>query len=127
MKKYRIMLQIAAMVILIVPNLIYLICNFSVFKDRNVVAISMIAMLIFAIVGLGALLHFKVKAGVWTTIIGIFILAVGDLAHITGIALLIEGIGLILDGYIIRPILIKLKIRELEENGESITYTRPIE
>ena len=41
-------------------------------------------------------------------------------------ALLIEGAGLAIDGYALKPLALKLKTEELKENGESVTYTREI-
>lgn len=126
MKKKRILLHILSISLLVAPNLIYLICNLSLFKEAHALALTMVAILVLCVVGLGALLHFKAKAGIWTMIIGAFVLAMSNISYVAGIALIIEGIGLALDGYLIKPLIIKAKIKELEADGKSITYTREI-
>ena len=86
----------------------------------------MTALLVLSIIGLGTLAHFKANAGVWAMLIGVFILALSNIAWVAGIALLIEGAGLAIDGYALKPLALKLKTEELKENGESVTYTREI-
>ena len=87
----------------------------------------MIAMLVLAIIGLGALIHFKVKTGVWITILGIVILVMSNISYVAGIALIIEGICLTLDSLIFKPLITAEKIKELEANGKSVTYTKQID
>lgn len=127
MKKKRVLLESASISLLTVPNLIYMLCNLKVLKETNVIALTMVALLVLSIIGLGALIHFKVKAGIWVIILGIFMLTMSNVSYVGGIALMIEGFGLALDAYLIRPIIIREKIKELEANGKSVTYTRNIE
>ena len=122
----RWLLEIASVLILVIPNLIFMLCNVKIFKEANVIAMTMVALVVLSIIGLGALIHFKVKAGVWVLVIGIFVLSLSNIAYFAGIALIIEGIGLAIDGYFIRPLVIKQKIKELEDNGKTVTYTRAI-
>lgn len=124
-KKHKI-LSIVSMSLLTAPNLAYLSFNFNVLREANVVALSMTSMLILSIVGMGALTHIKANAGVWACLIGIFILALSNVAYIAGTALLIEGGGLAIDGYVIKPEIIKEKTKEIEANGGTVTYTREI-
>ena len=126
-KKLRILLETASISSLAIPNLIYMLCNIDVLKEANAIALTMVALLVLSIIGLGALIHFKVKAGIWLMIIGIFVLILSNVSYVAGIALIIEGIGLAIDGYLIRPLIIREKIKELEKNGKSVTYTRNIE
>lgn len=126
-KKIRTLLEIASISALTLPNIIYMICNLGVLKEANVVALTMVSLLVLSIVGLGALIHFKVKAGIWLMITGIFVLILSNISYVAGVALLIEGIGLAIDGYLIRPLIIRQKIKELEADGKSVTYTRSIE
>lgn len=126
MGKKRILLHTASIGILTAPNLIYLGCNFDILKEANAVALSMTALMILAIVGLGALAHFKANSGIWVTLIGIFILALSNISWVAGIALIIEGMGLAIDGYVVRPQIKKAKLEELKKNGESVTYTTNI-
>lgn len=126
MGKKRILLHTASIGILTTPNLIYLGCNFDILKEANAVALSMTALMILAIVGLGALAHFKANSGIWVTLIGIFILALSNISWVAGVALIIEGMGLAIDGYVVRPQIKKAKLEELKKNGESVTYTTNI-
>lgn len=126
MSKKRIWLHIASISFLTAPNMIYLGCNFDILKEANTIALTMSAMLVLSIVGLGSLAHFKANSGVWVTVIGIFILSLSNIAWIAGMALLIEGGGLIVDGYLFRPLIEEIKLKELEKSGRKITYTREI-
>lgn len=126
MSKKRAILTTSAVGVLTAPNLIYLGCNFNVLKEANAVALSMTALLILAVVGLGTLAHFKANKGIWIILIGIFILSLSNIAYVAGVALLIEGTGLAFDGYVLDPLILKEKLRELEANGEHVTYTREI-
>ena len=125
--KKKVLLQTASISLLTIPNLIYMLCNLTVLKEANVIALSMVSLLVLAIIGLGALVHFKVKMGIWIMIIGIFVLIMSNISYVGGIALIIEGFGLALDAYLIRPLIVREKIKELEANGKSVTYTRNIE
>lgn len=126
MSKKRIWLHIASIGFLTAPNMIYLGCNFDILKEANTIALTMTAMLVLSIVGLGSLAHFKANSGVWVTVIGIFILSLSNIAWIAGMALLIEGGGLAVDGYLFRPLIEEIKLKELEKSGRKITYTREI-
>lgn len=112
--------------LLTLPNIIYLGLNYDVLKEANTVALTMTAMLVLAVVGLGALAHFKANSGIWVTLIGIFILSLSNISYIAGIALILEGGALVIDGYILKPLIIKTKIKEFEKNGKAVTYTREI-
>ena len=61
------------------------------------------------------------------TIVGAFILALSNISYVAGIALIIEGVGLVIDGYILRPAIVNAKTKELEANGKQVTYTRRID
>ena len=126
MRRKRIWTNALSIVLLTVSNTIYLCCNIPLLREANVVALSMTALLVLSIIGLGTLAHFKANAGVWAMLIGVFILALSNIAWVAGIALLIEGAGLAIDGYALKPLALKLKTEELKENGESVTYTREI-
>lgn len=126
MSKKRVLLHAGSLTTLIVPNLVYMGCNVQVLKEANAIALTMTALLILAIVGLGALVHFKANAGIWCAIIGVFILSLSNIAYVAGIALIIEGGGLALDGYVLKPLITKQKMEELKKDGEQITYTREI-
>lgn len=126
MSKKRIWLHTASIGFLTAPNIIYLGCNFDILKEANTIALTMTAMLVLSIVGLGSLAHFKANSGVWVTVIGIFILSLSNIAWIAGMALLIEGGGLVVDGYLFRPLIEEIKLKELEKSGRKITYTREI-
>ena len=125
--KKKILLHILSICLLVVPNMVYLICNVGLLKEVHAVALTLVAIVVLSIVALGALLHFKAKAGIWVMIIGAFVLAMSNVSYVAGIALIIEGIALALDAYLIRPILVKIQIKELEASGKSITYTRNID
>lgn len=127
MSKKRLLLHAMSMAALTAPNGIYLACNYDVLKEANVVALTMTTMIILAIVGLGALAHFKANKGIWVTMIGVFILSLSNISYVAGIALIIEGAGLTVDGYIFKPLITNVKIKELEDAGKSITYTKSIE
>lgn len=126
MSKKRVLLNTASISMLTAPNLLYLGCNFNVLREANIIALSMTAMLILSIVGLGALTHVKANNGVWVTLIGIFILALSNISYIAGVALIIEGGGIALDGYVFKPLILKTKTEEIEKNGGTVTYTREI-
>lgn len=126
MSKKRLILHCSSIGLLTAPNLIYLGCNFDILKEANTVALTMTALLILAIVGLGALAHFKANGGIWVTLIGIFILSLSNIAYIAGFALIIEGGGLAIDGYVLKPMIKKAKVEELKQNGESVTYTTEV-
>ena len=126
MKKKRIWLHVASISILSVPNLTYLGFNFDILKEANAIALTMSALMILAVVGIGVLAHIKFNAGVWALLIGIFVLALSNIAYIAGYALLIEGAGLALDGYVFKPLIKKEKIKELKEKGENVVYTDKI-
>ena len=126
MSKKRIWLHVASLSILSVPNLVYLGVNFDILKEANTIALTMSALLILAVVGVGVLAHMKVNGGVWALLIGIFVLALSNIAYIAGFALIIEGAGLALDGYIFKPLIKKQKIQELKDKGENVTYTEQV-
>lgn len=126
MSKRRVWLNIGAYSSLILPNIIYLGCNIQVLKEANAIALTMTAMLVLAIVGLGALTHIKMNSGIWVTMIGIFILSLSNIAYIAGIALIIEGCGVAVDGYLFKPLILKEKVKELEADGRTVTYTTNI-
>ena len=127
MKKLRILLEALSITILTVPNLIFLLCNARVLKEAHYIAITMIAIVILAVICLGAFIHCKIKAGIWLLLIGVFVVSVSNISLFGGIALIIEGIGLAIDGYFIKPLVVNLKVKELEKNGKSVSYTRNIE
>lgn len=126
MSKKRALLNTASISLLTAPNLVYLGCNFEVLRDANIVALSLTAMLILSIVGVGALTHIKANGGVWVTLIGVFILALSNISYIAGYALIIEGGGIAIDGYVLKPLILKTKAEEIEKNGGTVTYTREI-
>ena len=126
MSKKRAWLHTASISLLTAPNIIYLSCNFNILREANAIALTMTAMLVLSIVGLGALAHFKANSGIWVTLIGVFILSLSNIAWVAGIALIIEGGGLAIDGYVLKPLITKTKIKELEANGKQVTYTREI-
>ena len=126
MSKKRALLHTASISLLTAPNIIYLSCNFNILREANAIALTMTAMLVLSIVGLGALAHFKANSGIWVTLIGVFILSLSNIAWVAGIALIIEGGGLAIDGYVLKPLITKTKIEELEDNGKQVTYTREI-
>lgn len=126
MSKKRAWLHTASISLLTAPNIIYLSCNFDILREANAIALTMSAMLVLSIVGLGALAHFKANSGIWVTLIGVFILSLSNIAWVAGIALIIEGVGLAIDGYVLKPLITKTKIKELEDNGKQVTYTREI-
>lgn len=126
MSKKRLILHCSSIGLLTAPNLIYLGCNFDILKEANAVALTMTALLVLAIVGLGALAHFKANGGIWVTLIGIFILSLSNIAYVAGFALIIEGGGLAIDGYVLKPMIKKAKVEELKQNGESVTYTTQV-
>lgn len=126
MSKTRLLLHTISIAILSIPNMIYLGLNFEVLKEANAISLTLTALLVLAIVGCGTLAHFKPKTGIWVLIIGIFVLSLSNIAYVAGFALMIEGAGLILDQYLIHWLITKQKIKELEADGKSITYTREI-
>lgn len=126
MSKKRAWLHTASISLLTAPNIIYLSCNFNILREANAIALTMTALLVLSIVGLGALAHFKANSGIWVTLIGVFILSLSNIAWVAGIALIIEGGGLAIDGYVLKPLITKTKIKELEDNGKQVTYTREI-
>lgn len=126
MSKRRLWLHVGGYSTLIIPNLIYLGCNVEVLKEANAIALTMTAMIVLAIIGLGALTHIKMNNGIWVIMIGVFILALSNIAYIAGIALIIEGGAITADGYIFKPLILKQKLKELEENGKSVTYTTQV-
>ena len=126
MSKRRGLLNALSLGLLTAPNLIYLCCNIPVIKEINAIAITMTALIVFSIIGLGTLAHFKANGGVWTTVIGVFIISMSNIALVAGVALIIEGIAVAIDGYVIKPLIKKEKIKELEANGKSVTYTTNI-
>lgn len=126
MGKKRLALHSISIGTLTAPNFIYLVCNFDILKEANVIALTMTALLVLSIVGLGALAHFKANAGIWVTLIGVFILALSNVSYIAGFALIIEGSGLAIDGYVLKPLITKAKVEELKQNGETVTYTTKV-
>lgn len=126
MSKKRLWYHIASITTLTAPNGVYMLCNLDVLKEANAIALTMTGLLVLSVVGLGALAHFKANMGVWITLIGIFILSLSNISYVAGIALIIEGAGLAVDGYVFKPLIAKAKVEELKENGEQVTYTRNI-
>ena len=126
MSKRRKWLHVGSISLLTIPNLVYLICNGEVLKEANTIALTMTALLVLSVVGLGALAHFKANGGVWATLIGIFVLALSNIAYVAGVALVIEGVGLMVDGYVFKPLIRQAKIKELEDSGKQVTYTRDV-
>ena len=124
MSKRRMLLHTVSMITLIAPNTIYLFCNFDVLKEANAVSLTMVAILTLSVIGVGTITHVKVKGGVWALLIGLFILALSNIAYVAGMALIIEGAGVAVDGYVLKPLKEKSKIMEFENNGRTITYTK---
>lgn len=127
MSKRRLALHALSITLLSVPNGVYMLCNVQILKEANAIALTMTALLVLSIIGLGALTHFKANAGVWTTIIGIFVLSLSNIAYVAGVALIIEGIGITVDAYGIKPLIKKQKIKELESDGKQVTYTTNVD
>ena len=127
MKALKILLEVLSIAILTVPNLVYLLCNGHIFKEAHYIAITLISLVVLSVICLGAFIHCKIKAGIWLLLIGVFVVAISNISLYGGTALIIEGIGLAIDGYLIRPFVVKLKIKELESHGKSVSYTRNIE
>lgn len=127
MSKKRLLLHSLSIATLTAPNGIYLACNYDILKEANVVALTMTALLILSIIGLGALAHFKANKGIWVTLIGIFVLSLSNISYVAGIALIIEGGGLAIDGYVLNPLIVNTKMKELENAGKQVTYTRNID
>lgn len=123
MSKKRAWLNVASIGLLTAPNMLYMGLNIDILKDANVIALTMTALLVLSIIGLGALAHFKANGGIWCALIGIFILSLSNIAYVAGIALIIEGAGLAIDGYVFKPLIQRAKVEELRERGESVTYT----
>lgn len=126
MSKKRLFYHAMSMSLLTVPNITYLGLNFDVLKEANVIALTMTALLVLAVVGIGVMAHVKTNAGVWAMLIGMFVLSLSNISYIAGIALLIEGGGMCLDGYVFKPQIKKEILKELKEHGESVTYTTTI-
>lgn len=124
MNKKRIVYHILSIFFLTVPNLVYLLCNFNVLKETNIISLTMVAMLILSVIGIGALTHIKLKAGIWTILVGLFMLIMSNISLIGAVALIIEGGGMVIDGYVFKPLIDKSKVKEFEENGGTITYTK---
>lgn len=127
MKWRTFLLHLGSILVLVVPNLVYLLTKLDVIKDTHAIALTMVAMVVLSVIGIGVLLHFKFNIGVWITIIGAFVLALSNISYVAGVALLIEGVGITLDGYIFKPLRIRARVKELEKDGKSITYTRRID
>ena len=126
MKKRIFWMHTLSASLLSVPNLVYMGCNVQILQEANAIALTMTAMLVLSIVGLGMLTHIHINAGVWVTLIGVFILALSNISYIAGIALIIEGSAIAIDSTVLKPSILKLKTEELKKNGESVTYTREI-
>lgn len=126
MKKRIFWMHTLSASLLSVPNLVYMGCNVQILKEANAIALTMTAMLVLSIVGLGMLTHIHINTGVWVTLIGVFILALSNISHVAGIALIIEGSAIAVDSTVLKPSILKLKTEELKKNGESVTYTREI-
>ena len=126
MTKKRAWLHVLSVAVVVIPNLIYMLCNIQVLKDANWLSLTMTALLVLGVIGLGALAHFKPKAGIWVVLIGVFVLALANMSYVAGIALIIEGVGLALESYLIRPIIKEEKIKELKARGETVTYTSEV-
>lgn len=124
MKTKRIILHILSIAFLTIPNLIFLACNYKIIKEVNAISLTMVALITLSIIGIGALTHVKIKGGIWAILIGVFVLAMGNISVVAGIALIIEGAGIALDGYLFKPLIEKIKVKEFEGNGGTITYTR---
>lgn len=126
MSKKRLALHGLSLSLLTVPNEIYFGINFEILKEANFIALSMTALIVLSIIGIGALTHVKTNAGIWFALIGVFVLSLSNIAYIAGTALIIEGAGITLDGYLLKPLILKEKLKELEENGKSVTYTAEV-
>lgn len=123
----RFMLHFISILFLVVPNLTYMILKLDIIKETNAIALTLVAMVVLSCVGIGVLLHFKFNWGVWIALIGAFVLALSNISYVAGIALIIEGIGMAINGYILKPLIIRQRVKELEKDGKSITYTRRID
>ena len=126
MKKRIFWMHTLSASLLSVPNLVYMGCNIQILQEANAIALTMTAMLVLSIVGLGMLTHIHINTGVWVTLIGVFILALSNISYVAGIALIIEGSAIAVDSTVLKPSILKLKTEELKKNGESVTYTREI-
>lgn len=124
MGKKRLFYHMISLSLLTVPNLTYLGCNFDVLKEANAISLTMSALLILSVVGFGAATHLKINNGVWALLIGVLVLSLSNIAYIVGIALIIEGSGIALDGYVFKPLIEIEKAKEHSEHGtESNTTT----
>ena len=126
MSKRRLALHGLSITLLSVPNGVYMLCNVQILKEANAIALTMTALLVLSVIGLGALTHFKTNAGIWCAIVGIFVLSLSNIAYVAGVALIIEGIGIAIDVYAIKPLIKKQKIKEMEANGKQVTYTTEV-
>lgn len=126
MSKKRIAYHVASISLLTAPNMVYLGLNYNILQEANAISLTMTAILVASIIGIGTLAHLKLNAGVWATLVGVFVLSLSNIAYIAGIALIIEGAGMGIDGYVFKPLIEKEKIKEMENGGTAITYTKEI-
>lgn len=123
MGKKRLWYHMISLSMLTVPNLTYLGINFDIVKEANAISLTMTALLILSVVGFGAATHIEVNKGVWALLIGVLVVSLSNISYIVGIALIIEGAGIAIDGYVMKPLIEVEKAKEKSEHGTESTTT----
>ena len=123
MGKKRLWYHMISLSLLTVPNLTYLGVNFDIVKEANAISLTMTALLILSVVGFGAATHIDVNKGVWALLIGVLVVSLSNISYIVGIALIIEGAGIAIDGYVMKPLIEIEKVKEKSEHGTESTTT----
>lgn len=114
-------------ILLLVPILVYSICNVDKLTKNNVIGLSLAGFIILSLVLLAVLVKIKVKAGVWLCIVAIVLLVMQDITAVLGYGLLCVGGGLILSEYIMKPITEHYKEAYYKDEGKTITYSKNID
>lgn len=125
-KKY-ILFSILGFIVMIVPVLIYNLCNWNAFVDITATKFTFTFLIALSMLGLAALTKTKKKTFVWLMVIGVMLAIFGTAGVQIGCSLLIIGSSMIIDQFVLNKLALKYKEAWYNESGRTITYTRNIE
>lgn len=114
-------------IVLIFPLLIYAIFNAKNFTKETTIGLSITGVIIIAILGIVLMCKVKLKGGVYILITAIIILILQDITTVLGTGLLIGGISLSIDGYIINPVKQYYKGMYYDSTGRKVVYSKKLD
>ena len=125
-KKYWIM-QAVSIIVILTPIIVFASVSGGSLTGKQWLGLTMSGLIILSLVLLALMIKVKIRAGVWLLMTACVMLVLQNLGYILGMGLLMVGLGLTIDAYLIRPLILKYKRGMLKDNGETVTFSQRID